>query len=114
MWILHPDRLYIKSQLNNKKSVEIILIVGIKKEADRLIKKRLNFRNIKKLVLYFQKADPRATCYKYCEIRYEKPEIYGDRPPIYEICGKNHYINNHTCNMIICKGKKKKMFIRLN
>ena len=52
-WILHPDRLYVENQLNNKKDVEIIFIIGIKKEADRLIKNRLNFRNIKKLVSYF-------------------------------------------------------------
>ena len=52
-WILHPDRLYIKSQLNNRKDVEIIFIISIKKEADRLVKNRLNFKNIKKSVLYF-------------------------------------------------------------
>ena len=52
-WILYPDRLYVESQLNNRKGVEIVLIIGIKKETDRLIKNRLNFRNIKKLVLYF-------------------------------------------------------------
>ena len=52
-WILHPDRLYAESQLNNRKGAEIVFIVGIKEEADRLIKNRLNFRNIRKLVLYF-------------------------------------------------------------
>ena len=52
-WILHPDRLYIESQSNNKKSVEIVLTVGTKKEADRLVKNGLNFKNIRKLVLYF-------------------------------------------------------------
>ena len=50
---MHPDRLYIKSQLNNRKSVKIILIIGTKKETDRLVKNRLNFKNIKKSVLYF-------------------------------------------------------------
>ena len=52
-WILYSDRLYIESQLNNKKGVEIVFIMGIKEEADRLIKNRLNFRNIRKSVLYF-------------------------------------------------------------
>ena len=52
-WILHPDRLYVESQLNNRKGAEIVLIMGTKKETDRLIKNRLNFRNIKKSVLYF-------------------------------------------------------------
>ena len=111
-WILHPDRLYIENQLNNKKSVEIILIIIliiiIKKKTDRLIKNRLNFKNIKKIVLYFQKADPRAIYYKYYEIRHEKPKIYEDKPSIYEIYGKNHYTNNHTYNMIIYKSKKKR------
>ena len=52
-WILHPDRLYIESQLNNRKGVEIVLILGTKEEADRLVKNGLNFGNIRKLVLYF-------------------------------------------------------------
>ena len=52
-WILYPDRLYAENQLNNRKGVTIVLIVGIKKKVDRLIKNRLNFRNIRKLVLYF-------------------------------------------------------------
>ena len=52
-WILHPDRLYVESQLNNRKDVEIVFIVGTKEEADRLVKNGLNFRNIRKLVLYF-------------------------------------------------------------
>ena len=82
--------------------------MGIKEEADRLIKNRLNFRNIRKLVLYFQEADPRVIYYKYYGIRYEKLEIYGDKPSIYEIYGKNYYINNHTYNIIIYKNKKKK------
>ena len=52
-WILHPDRLYIENQLNNRKSVKIVFIMGTKKETDRLVKNELNFRNIKKSVLYF-------------------------------------------------------------
>ena len=110
-WILHPDRLYIESQLNNKKGVKIIFILSIKKETDRLIKNRLNFRNIRKLVLYFQKADPRIICYKYYGIRHEKPEACGDRPPIYEIYEKDYYTNNYTCNMIIYKGKKGRKYL---
>ena len=50
---MHPDRLYTESQSNNRKNVKIILTMGTKKEADRLVKNGLNFRNIKKLVLYF-------------------------------------------------------------
>ena len=109
--ILHPDRLYAESQSNNRKDVKIVLIMGTKKEADRLVKNRLNFRNIKKLVLYFQKADPRAIYYKYCGIRHEKPEVYGDKPPIYEIYEKDHHINNYTYNVIIYKSKKKKRYL---
>ena len=52
-WILYPDRLYVESQLNNRKGVKIVFIVGIKEEADRLVKNRLNFKNIKKSILYF-------------------------------------------------------------
>ena len=106
--ILHPDRLYIESQSNNKKGVKIVLILGTKKEADRLVKNRLNFRNIKKSVLYFQKADPRAIYYKYCGIRHEKLEIYENKPPICEIYGKDYYINNYTYNIIIYKSKKRR------
>ena len=39
---------------------------------------------------------------------HEKPEIYENRPPIYEIYEKDHYTNNYTYNMIIYKGKKGK------
>ena len=108
-WILYSDRLYIKSQLNNRKDVEIIFIISIKEEADRLIKNRLNFRNIRKSVLYFQEADFRAIYYKYYEIRHEKPEAYENKPLIYEIYEKNHHTNNHTYNVIIYKSKKKKI-----
>ena len=52
-WILHLNRLYAESQLNNKKGVKIVFTLGTKEEADRLVKNRLNFRNIRKLVLYF-------------------------------------------------------------
>ena len=103
---MHPDRLYAESQSNNRKGVEIILTVGTKKEADRLVKNGLNFKNIKKLVLYFWEANLRAIYYKCCGIGYEKPETYGDKPLIYEICGKDHYTDNYTCNIIIYKGKK--------
>ena len=85
--------------------------MGTKKEADRLIKNRLNFKNIKKSVLYFWEADPRGIFYKYCEIGHEKPEICGNRPPIYEIYEKNYYTNNHTYNMITYKDKKKKRYL---
>ena len=105
---MHLDRLYVESQSNNRKDVEIVFIVGIKKEVDRLVKNGLNFRNIRKSILYFWEADLRAIYYKYYGIRYEKPEICGDRPPICEICGKDYYINNYTCNVITYKGKKKK------
>ena len=110
-WILHPDRLYTESQLNNKKNVKIVFILGTKEEADRLVKNGLNFKNIKKLVLYFQEADPRTICYKCCGIRHEKPEVCGDRPFIYEIYEKDYYINNYTYNIIICKDKKKRKYL---
>ena len=105
-WILHLDKLYIENQLNNRKGVEIVFILGIKEEADRLVKNGLNFGNIRKLVLYFWEADFRVICYKYCGMGHEKPEVCGDRPLIYEICEKNHYTNNYTYNIIIYKDKK--------
>ena len=68
--------------------------MGTKEEADRLVKNGLNFGNIRKSVSYFWEADPRAICYKCCGIGHEKPEIYENRPPIYEIYGKDYYTNN--------------------
>ena len=106
--ILYFDRLYVESQSNNRKGVEIVFILGIKEEVDRLVKNRLNFGNIRKSVLYFWEADPRAIYYKYCGMGYEKSEACGDKPPICEICGKDHYTNDHMCNVIIYKGKKKR------
>ena len=108
---MHPDRLYAESQSNNKKNVKIVLIVGTKEKADRLIKNGLNFRNIRKLVSYFWETDPRAICYKYCGTGHEKPEAYGDRPLIYEICEKDHHTNNHTYNVITYKSKKRRKYL---
>ena len=114
-WILHPDRLYSESQSNDRKGVEIVFTMGIKEETDRLIKNRFNFKNIRKSVLYFQEADPRAIYYKYCGIGHEKSETYENKPPIYEIYGKDHHTNNHTYNMITYKDKKKDSYtIQLN
>ena len=104
---MHFDRLYIENQSNNKKGVKIVFIINIKKETDRLVKNRLNFRNIRKLVLYFWKADLRTVYYKYCGIRHEKPEACENKSFIYEICEKDHHTNNYTCNMIIYKNKNK-------
>ena len=80
---MHPDRLYTENRLNNKKGVKIIFIVGIKEKADRLVKNILNFKNIKKSVLYFLKADPRVIYYNYYGIRHEKLETYEDKLFIY-------------------------------
>ena len=52
-WIIHPERLFKESQSKNRKRVEVVLIMGTKEEADRLIKNGLNFRHIKKSVLHF-------------------------------------------------------------
>ena len=52
-WIIHFERLFKESQSKNRKGIEVVLIVGIKEKADRLIKNGLNFGYIKKSVLYF-------------------------------------------------------------
>ena len=105
---MHPDRLYVENQSNNRKDVKIVFIVGTKEEADRLIKNGLNFRNIRKSVLYFWEADFRAIYYKCCGMGHEKLEVCGDRPPICEIYGKDYHINNYTYNVIIYNGKKRR------
>ena len=50
---MHPERLFEENQSKNRKGVKIILIMGTKEKADRLVKNDLNFRYIRKLVLYF-------------------------------------------------------------
>ena len=52
-WIIHPERLLKKSQSKNRKKAEVVLTIGTKEEADRLIKNGLNFKHIKKSVSYF-------------------------------------------------------------
>ena len=52
-WIIHPERLLKKSQSKNRKRAKIILTMGTKEEADRLIKNGLNFGHIRKSVSYF-------------------------------------------------------------
>ena len=54
-WILHPNRLVDESQSINRIGAEIVFIVDIKKEADRLIKNGLNFESIRKLVTFFKR-----------------------------------------------------------
>ena len=52
-WIIYLERLFKESQWKNKKGIKIILTINTKKKIDRLIKNDLNFRYIRKLVLYF-------------------------------------------------------------
>ena len=107
-WIIYLEILFKESQSKNKKEVKIVFTIGIKKEIDRLIKNDLNFRYIKKLVLYFWKVDPKAIYYKYCEIGHEKPKICGNRLFMCEICGKDYYINNYIYNILIYKARKER------
>ena len=95
---MHPERLLKKNRGNTYYKYQ--------KKADRLIKNGLNFRYIRKSVLYFQKADPRTTYYRYYKIGREKPKIYENRLPIYKIYEKNHHTNNHTYNILIYKVRK--------
>ena len=39
---------------------------------------------------------------------HEKSKTYGNRPPIYKICERDHYINNYTCNILIYKARKRR------
>ena len=52
-WIIYFERLLKESQSKNRKRVKIVLTIGIKEKVDRLIKNGLNFRYIRKSVLYF-------------------------------------------------------------
>ena len=105
-WIIHPERLLEKSQSKNRKEIEIILTMGTKEEVDRLIKNGLNFRSIKKSVLYFWEVDPKTICYRYCGIRYEKPKTCENRLSIYKIYGRNYYTDNHIYNILTYKVRK--------
>ena len=86
--ILYPNRLVDESQFINKISTEIVLIIDIKIKTNRLIKKELNFRSIKKLVKFFQKTNIRVIYYKYYNIRHDKLGICGNRLSIYKIYKK--------------------------
>ena len=107
-WIIYPERLLKESQSKNKKRVEVVFIINIKEKIDRLVKNGLNFRYIRKLVLYFQKVNLRAIYYRYCEIGHEKPKACGDKPSIYEIYGRNYHTNNYIYNMLTCKARKRR------
>ena len=50
---MYPERLFKESQSKNRKRVKVVFTISIKEEADRLVKNGLNFRYIKKSVLYF-------------------------------------------------------------
>ena len=107
--ILYSNRLVDESQSINRIGTEIILIVGTKKKADRLIKNGLNFRSIRKLVTFFLKANLRVICYKYCSIRHDKLKICGNRFSIYKIYGKDYNTNNYIYNIVnykVLKGRR--------
>ena len=106
--ILYSNRLADESQSINRINAEVIFIVDIKKETDRLIKNGLNFRSIKKPVTFFQEANLRAICYKYYNIGHDKPGICEDRPPIYKIYKKDYSTNNHSYNIVNYKALKGK------
>ena len=90
----------------NRIGAEIVFIVDIKKKADHLIKNGLNFRNIRKLITFFQEANLRIIYYKYYNIGYDKSEICGDRLFIYKIYKKDYNINNYNHNIINYKALK--------
>ena len=50
---MYPERLFKESQSKNRKGAEVVFTMDIKEEADRLVKNGLNFRYIRKSVLYF-------------------------------------------------------------
>ena len=107
-WILYPNRLIDESQFINRIDAEVILIVDIKKETDRLIKNGLNFKSIRKLITFFWEANLRVIYYKYYNIGHDKLEIYGDRLSIYKIYKKDYNINNYIYNIINYKVLKER------
>ena len=107
-WILYPNRLTNESQFINKINTKVIFIVDTKKKTNRLVKNGLNFESIKKPITFFWKANLKTICYKYCNIRYDKSGIYGDRFLIYKIYKKDHNTNNHIYNIINYKASKRK------
>ena len=100
---MYLKRLFKESQSKNRKRVKVVLTVSIKKKTDRLIKNDLNFRYIRKSVLYFFKIDFRVICYRCCKIRHEKPKACGNRFSIYKIYEKNYYTNDYTYNILTYK-----------
>ena len=105
-WILHPNRLADESQSMNRIGAEVVLTVGTKEEADRLVKNGLNFGSIRKSVTFFWEANLRAICYKCCSIGHDKLKICEDRLFIYKICEKDYNINNYIYNVINYKALK--------
>ena len=110
-WIIHLERLLKESQSKNRKRVKIVFNISTKKKVDHLIKNDLNFKHIKKLVLYFQKTDPRIIYYRCYKIRHEKPKTCGDRLSIYKICGRDHHTNNYIYNILTYKARKKRRYL---
>ena len=108
---MYLERLFKESQSKNRKRVEIILTMGIKKEVDRLIKNGLNFRYIRKSVLYFWKVDFKTICYRYYKMGHEKSKACGDRFFMCEIYGRDYYINDYTYNMLIYKARKGRRYL---
>ena len=81
----------------------MILTVNTKEKTKRLVRNELNFGLARKSIVHFQKTDPKAICYKYCDIGHDKSDIYKDRLLIYIIYGKDYNTNNYKYNIITYK-----------
>ena len=95
----------------NRIGAEIILIIIMKEEADRLIRHGLNFGNVQKLVTQYWEANLRVVYYKCYRIRHDKPGVYRDRPLIYIIYGRGYSTNDHTYSMISYRAPKGRRYI---
>ena len=56
-------------------------------------------------------ANLRAICYKYYNIRHDKPGIYEDKLSIYKIYKKDYNTNNYIYNLINNKAPKEKKYL---
>ena len=44
-------------------------------------------------------------------MRHEKPEVCGNRPPIYKIYGRDHHTNDYIYNILTYKARKKRRYL---
>lgn len=91
----------------------IVINVGNKIEAKRLLANGLHFGGTVKKLEKYCKAGPRLVYIRCCEIGHKCQCSCADRPEKCVICTGPHAVNEYQCGINRCNKKKGKLCIHI-